>query len=377
MAPIDSTQPRTDDDSPYQALIGVGGIGSGLSFALEGNHDLGRNESRPARLVPAHDYCKLHIITHYVAALLHDSTAESPFQILPVGKVGNDDEGRRLLREMNGVGLDTRHVDIVEGKPTLLSICFQYPDQSGGNITTIDSAAAALMSDDIDRLVPQLAAFGSRLIVLAVPEVPLAVRQHLLKLATTHGAFRAASFTSAEILEALRLGILSLVDLLAVNEDEAAALMGHALDVTDPHRLLEDLRATFTASQPEINVVVSAGKRGVFAFAGDRWSHFPALPVQAVSTAGAGDALLAGILVGLIAGAPLSRPESSVADGLGRTLGSAIELGILLASFSVTSLHTIHPEANGESLLDFASELGLTFQGRLGQILTKDELLRT
>jgi len=55
---------------PYRRIVGVGGIGTGLFFALEGAHDLGRDESRPARLLDVRDYCKLHIVAHYAAVLL-------------------------------------------------------------------------------------------------------------------------------------------------------------------------------------------------------------------------------------------------------------------------------------------------------------------
>ena len=58
---------RIDQSSPYHQLIGVGGIGTGIFFELEGNATLGRNESRPSRLLGVRDYCKLHIVIHYVA----------------------------------------------------------------------------------------------------------------------------------------------------------------------------------------------------------------------------------------------------------------------------------------------------------------------
>ena len=54
----------------YRAMIGAGGIGSGAFFALDGEHTLGREESRSGRLLDRRDYCKLHIISHYVKALL-------------------------------------------------------------------------------------------------------------------------------------------------------------------------------------------------------------------------------------------------------------------------------------------------------------------
>jgi sugar/nucleoside kinase (ribokinase family) len=205
---------RIDAHSSYRQLVGVGGIGSGIFFALEGNHDLGRNESRPARLLDVRDYCKLHIITHYLAVLLGTKQSETSFHILPIGKVGGDSAGRSLLKEMADAGLDTRYVETVEGRRTLFSVCYQYPDRTGGNITTSESAASLITASDVDRVIPLLEASGSRSIALAVPEVPLEVRHHLLKLATTHHAFRVASFTSTEIPEARRLNIFNLVDLL-------------------------------------------------------------------------------------------------------------------------------------------------------------------
>ena len=45
-------------------MIGVGGIGSGVFFALDGNHTLGREESRGGRFLDRRDYCKLHIVSH-------------------------------------------------------------------------------------------------------------------------------------------------------------------------------------------------------------------------------------------------------------------------------------------------------------------------
>ena len=141
-----SVTPASNPDRPlaYERLVGVGGIGTGLFFALEGAHDLGRDESRPARLLDVRDYCKLHIVAHYPAVLLGARAEGVPFHVLPVGAVGADEAGRRLRDEMSAAGMDVRFVRDVPGRPTLLSVCFQYPDGSGGNITTSDSAAATL-----------------------------------------------------------------------------------------------------------------------------------------------------------------------------------------------------------------------------------------
>jgi sugar/nucleoside kinase (ribokinase family) len=359
--------------SSFRRLVGVGGIGSGILFALEGDHDLGRNESRPARLLDVRDYCKLHIVTHYLAALVGAGQSENSFQVLPVGKVGSDGAGRRLLKEMTEAGLDTRYVEEVEGRPTLFSVCYQYPDRTGGNITTTGSAASLLTPADVDRIVPLLEAGGGRSIALAVPEVPLEIRAHLLKLATTHQCFRVASFTSAEIAEAQALNLFSMVDLLALNEDEAGRFVGQPFDAAEPHSFLEQCAAVLTASRPHIQVVVSAGKEGAFAFQDGRWAHSPALPVEVASTAGAGDALLAGTLAALIAGAPLVSHTPRARDDSRRVVASALDFGVLLASYSATSPHAIHPRADLDAVLDFAAGRGVTFAGSLGQIFIRGD----
>jgi sugar/nucleoside kinase (ribokinase family) len=353
--------------SPYRRIVGVGGIGSGIFLALEGNHDLGRNESRPARLINARDYCKLHIIMHYLAVLLDADGSESSFHVLPIGKVGSDDEGVRLLEEMTDAGLDIHYVESAAARSTLFSVCYQYPDGTGGNITTSESAASLLTTSDIDHVIPLFEEGMNRSIALAVPEVPLHVRHHLLKLATTYEAFRVASFTSAEILEAQRLGLFSLVDLVALNEDEAGNLLGRRFDPYDPWLFLGKCAAVLTASQPQINIIISAAKEGAFGFSEGEWIHSPSLPVNIVSTAGAGDALLAGTLAAMIAGLPFT--NSAAKHDAKRQIRSALDFGVLLASYSATSPHTIHPQAQLNDLRGFADALGLTFDEDLSKSL--------
>src|SRR5512142_852843 len=116
--------------SPYQALIGTGGIGSGMFFALKGNPTLGREESRAGWFQDRRDYCKLHIITHYVKVLLGPE-----FPTILVGKVGLDVIGKRLVQEMVEMGLAIRNVTTSPGDQTLFSLCFTYPDGTGGNLT--------------------------------------------------------------------------------------------------------------------------------------------------------------------------------------------------------------------------------------------------
>ena len=362
---------RAADRAPaarYRRLVGVGGIGTGLFFALEGSHDLGRNESRPGRLLDVRDYCKLHIVAHYPAVLLGARPEGTPFLVLPVGKVGIDEVGLRLRAEMSQAGMDTRFVETVPGQPTLLSVCFQYPDGSGGNITTVDSAASHLTAKDVDRALPWL---DSETIALAAPEVPLAARLHLLRRATERGAFRAASLTSAEVADARQGGLLDLLDLLALNQDEASVLVGAPFPDESEAPFLARCAEAAGAS---VRLVVTAGARGAFAYDGTAWAHAPALAVPVASTAGAGDALLGGVLAGLAAGLPFVSHGPRRAKATERPLAGAFDLGVLLAAFKITSPHTIPPGLTPDVILAFATDHGVVLGGALRRLLeTADE----
>ena len=341
--------PLSSAGSPsFSAIVGVGGIGTGTLVELEGHHTLERTESRLGKLLDARDYCKLHIVEHYLAVLLNTGPRKSGCRVVAVGNVGSDEAGTRLLHEMKQAGIDTQHVLIEPGCRTLFSVSFLYPDKSSSNVTISNSAAAELGKAQLDACRTELGALGARGIALCLPEVPLSARTRFLKIATDSGSFRAASFAAGEMDEVRRLNLLTSVDLLAVNREEAAALGG--VDGSAAQRdLLEQCRNAAAAMNPDIRLVVSSGSEGVDVLDQGTWRHRRALPVNVVSTAGAGDALLAGILAGLVLGLPLVSGEQ---DNAAQT---ATDLGLLVAAFSLTSQHTIHPGFNLEALRSFAA----------------------
>jgi sugar/nucleoside kinase (ribokinase family) len=331
-------------------LVGVGGIGTGLFFALEGGQDLGRNESRMARRLDVRDYCKLHIAAHYPARLLGAQPAGVPFHVLPVGRVGQDAEAERLIAEMTAAGMDTRFVQQVPSQPTLLSVCFQYPDGSGGNITTSDSAASGLHASDLDSVVDFI---DARTIVLAAPEVPLPARRRLLELGRERGAFGVAAASSAELRTDEGQELLGLADLVSLNQDEAEALAGRPFVPGDASSFFE---AT-SARAPRL--VVTAGAAGAFGRDQHGQVHVPALRVPVASTAGGGDAVLGGLVTGLAANLPLFPASSrSLAE---REVESALDLGVCLAAYAVASPHTIPPDVGWARLRSFLAPLGVRF----------------
>ena len=365
---------RIDEHSPFRQLIGVGGLGTGIFFALEGDHTLGRNESRLGKLLDVRDYCKLHIVSHYVAKLLGASRAR--FTVTPLGKVGDDSAGKFVLSEMRDVGMDTRSVKVVHGQPTLFSVCFQYPDGTGGNLTTANSAAATLSEEDIDDAWCLVDSVGPKTIALLVPEAPLASRNHFLRLARQAGAFCASSFAFGEIAEAKRLGMFYDLNLVALNEEEAAEFAGEPYIGSSPESFVERLRCLLSSSYPQLKVVMSVGKDGAYFVDSSGRSHSSAPKVvEVASTAGAGDCLLGGVLAALAAGIALPSPQGQANENL--QLENVLDFGVLLASYKVSSPHTIHPDASLDNLLRFAQQLRIAVAPQIEQLLSDTEVMKS
>lgn len=322
------------DKRRFGAMIGTGGIGAGSLFLLSGDHTLGREESRGGKYLDARDYCKLHIISHYVKVF-----CGTDFPVFPIGKIGDDDVGRRIFNEMRETGLNMEYVKTSPGDKTLFGFCFLYPDGTGGNLTTEESACSRVDPNFIRTASPLFSTYQGKFIALSVPEVPMKARRALLTLAKQYGGFSVASFTSGEMKEAETHEMLSDVDLLAINVEEAAAFVGGHAHHDDIEGIVEKVVSRMNKINPHALLSVTAGIRGSWIWDGQQLSHAPAFPVEVKSSAGAGDAHVAGIISGLTAGLTLSQAQI---------------LGSLAGAFAVTSQHTIHPEMTAKNLKDLA-----------------------
>jgi sugar/nucleoside kinase (ribokinase family) len=333
----------------HQMIVATGGIGSGINLALEGEHTLGREESRAVTLLEGRDYCKLHIVAHYMQRLLG-----APFPVIAVGKVGADDAGTVLLRELAAVGLGLDHVAVVPGKSTLYSVSFNYPGGDGGNLTTKHSASDEVGPGDIRAAADDVRAAPGPGIAVALPEVPLAARAELLTLATELGLLRVATFTPGEAPEALASGMLHQVDLLALNIDEARAFTGLDASGASPEEITTEALARLLQLNERLNVVITAGGGGSWSWDGATLVHTPAFPVEVQSTAGAGDSHLAGVIVAIARGA---------------TLHEANRFGTLVGAMKVESVHTINPDISPETVLATAKRLGARLPEGLAESL--------
>ena len=332
----------------YKAMIGVGGIGAGKFFLLDGDHNLGREESRSGRFLDTRDYCKLHIISHYVQVLLG-----SQFTVIPVGKVGEDETGSNLLREMKNVGMDLKYVKQFSEFPTMYAFCYVYPDGSGGNMTPNNSASSQVDAGYVSETEPEFNNFKKEGIALAAPEVPLEARIQLLEMATNYGFYRVASFTSEELRNGQNHEILRNVDLLSINLDEAAALTNTSPE-KDQNIVVESAIKKSINQNPHINISITNGAAGSWCWDGSSLNHLPVHLVDVISTAGAGDAHVAGLIAGITAGLSLHQSH---------------HLASLTGAHSVTSPHTINPDTNRKSLESLAQSSKHKIDNRILNLL--------
>jgi sugar/nucleoside kinase (ribokinase family) len=309
----------------YDAIVGAGGIGAGMLFVSENSETLGRSESRPVILSRAKDYCKLHIVLHYAAVLTRGVA-----RTIPIGAVGNDASGLDLLAQMGKAGMETGYIDVSESDVTMVSVCLQYPDKESCNITATNNAARRVTPERLRSCMERIG-IDAGTIVVALPEVPVESRCAMLKAGKDRKAFTALSIAVAEAGAFLNSGILSRGDLLAVNEEEARALLGIA---RSGRELAESLHSSLSGFNPGILLIMTCGKNGAYSVDRGYAEYVPPLPVEVVSTAGAGDAFLGGALAGLALGLPFQKRRGDERFGETR-LESAAELGALCAGMSV------------------------------------------
>jgi ribokinase len=277
-------------------LVATGGLGSGIHLALDGDHTLGREESRGAYLLDRRDFGKLHIISHYVQALLGGGVL-----VVPVGRVGRDTAGEGVKHDLRQVGVDVSYVGTDESIPTLFSVCFAYPSGQGGNLTTLNSASAAVTEGAVAATEPLFKQFAHRGIAVVAPEVPLPARAALLRFATKYDFLRAGSFVAGELRDAGFASLIGSLDLLAVNLEEAAALAGVSPEA-EPSEIVAAAIDAACARNTDVLLVITAGKSGSWVWDGVALTHDSGIPARVVNSAGAGDAHLAGLLVALASG---------------------------------------------------------------------------
>lgn len=215
-------------------------------------------------------------------------------QVVFVGCVGNDAYASLVTSALEEEGIQADALKNHPAVPTGMAIV--YVDTVGRNTIVVSPGAnMALTAEEAQERLSGIEAGDWVLSQLELP--PDTVRQ-VFKFCKMRGVNTVLNYSP--VVEAAR-DIISLTDLLIVNEVEAQWLSGL---LPDSFRTGGDAARLLSRLGPEI-VVITLGALGSVVYRPDQIIEVCALKVDAVDTQGAGDAFT-GVLVGLLAqGHPL------------------------------------------------------------------------
>lgn len=237
--------------------------------------------------------------------------------IFAIGRVGEDENGRFLLRALEGRGIDTSLVKRTPSVPTSFSDVMSLP---GGERTFFHAMGAngLLDIDDfpLDELEPGHLHIGYILLLdaLDLPDREYGTRMAaLLARAKERGFTTSADVVSSSRLEEYALKVLPTLpylDYLIINEVECAGIWG--VDVRPDgalrQELLEDcMKRTLSASRGSLQKLVVHYKEGAHllnhegSFERARSLRIP--KERIAGSVGAGDAFCAGALYQILSGA--------------------------------------------------------------------------
>lgn len=207
-----------------------------------------------------------------------------------VGAVGDDDAGARLRQLLDVEGIEDG-LRTVDGSPTGTALI--EVDAHGENrIVVVPGANARLDVTDVP-------ATGSPAVVIAQAEIPLDCVRAAMQWARAAGA---VSILNPSPARAIPDDVLAAVDLLVVNEHEAALLSD--VSVTDEEGAVAAARSLVRRGVRA--AVVTRGAEGAAWYSlEDGEGSAAAFPVTAVDTVGAGDAFCGALAAATAYGAAL------------------------------------------------------------------------
>lgn len=209
-----------------------------------------------------------------------------------VVSLGNDHFGDMAYDALVKAGVGVEFVKRVDSVSTGIALII-VDDSSGENMIVVAPGANDLL-DKIDVEKARRSMNGADCVVMQL-EVPLEIVEHAAKLAQEAGVRVILDPAPGR---ALSDSLLSYIDVLTPNEDEASIISG--IEVTDLTTAEEAARALH--SRGPQTVVITLGSGGVLALDQGKVFHIPAFEVETIDTTGAGDAFNGAFAVALAEG---------------------------------------------------------------------------
>lgn len=241
-----------------------------------------------------------------------------------IGRLGDDELGRLVLRTLRAENVDVSHVIVDGSAPTgLLLFEHRIADITNVSYYRAGSAGSGICADDVaHRLTDDVAALHVTGVTAALGNTAAEAIAGCVEIARRHGIpvsldvnFRSRLWSAATARDTLR-PLVSQVEILFGSEDEL--MLVAADNSTDIDTAAQQIIADGTGT-----VVVKRGGAGATAYTIDGKLNVPARRVPVVDVVGAGDAFVAGYLSGRL-------------DGL--DIAGCLERGVVLGAFAVSRI---------------------------------------
>lgn len=232
--------------------------------------------------------------------------------------VGNDDSGRGLVQHLANAGADVSCISTSSERPTAEYAAILSPENELV-LGIADMQALDLLTPQV--IEPALSGLSATDWVFFDCNLPAETIAWLIERRRVAGFSLALDTVSTP--KAARLPkSLHGIDLLFTNSDEALALL--RLDTGTPHDLAARLRLAGAVA-----AIVTNGAAGLVVAHGEQVEEIEAVPALPIDITGAGDALIAGTLHGLMSGERLTQ---------------AAMTGALLAALTTESAASVRPD---------------------------------
>lgn len=238
-----------------------------------------------------------------------------------VSLVGDDEAGRSILRDLQAVGVETRSVAVAKSQATAEYLAVLPPS---GDLAYGFAEMGIFDAFSVEIIEGAASALATASVVFADCNLPGGCLEALLRQPRSPTTRLAVDAVSTPKVRKLPRDLRGL-DLLFLNVDEAQAYLDEPATAAGTPEAL----AAALIDRGLTQAVLTRGADGLVIASREEITRIPAVPAGVVDATGAGDALIATILAGLVSGEPLR---------------DAARRGTLAAALTIESPWSVRPD---------------------------------
>jgi len=312
--------PELRDDASERPVLVIGAAGVDMVGILE-------QAPQPGALNLARNRLSFGGVARNVA----ENLARLGQPVRLISAVGDDQTGSQLLEHTRGCGVDVSACRVMPGQQTASYLAIYQPD---GELQMAVEDMRVLESLTTAYLKEQESLFQEAGLVFVDANLPPGSLRTVFRLARKAGLPVCADTTTVALSKRI-LPYLDRLLLLTANSAEASVLSDCSPRVTERDTALQVARQ-LVGRGTEI-AIISMAQLGVCYATAEVSGHVPAINTRIVDPTGAGDALLATVLFGLVNDIPLD---------------DAVRLGVTAAALVLNHPGTVLPGLSLERLYE-------------------------